>query len=182
MTRWQGTLFPLLALLFAALFLASLLGWRFTPSSDRFTAPSPFHEGKRQLSARGDAACSSPTCHAPSPHRKPGPVSAFLNMHESSVSCLACHGRDPEVRWGPGEAPAGTPLRLVYLPLPAPGEGGRRHGANGPPAPCRRCHSTEGRTAIAASGVKLLLEGFKDPIALRMIEGGGRKWLPDDIR
>jgi hypothetical protein len=40
----------------------------------------------------------------------------------------------------------------------------------------------EGRRAITAAGVKGLLEGFEDPIALRMIEGGGRKWLPDDMR
>jgi hypothetical protein len=40
----------------------------------------------------------------------------------------------------------------------------------------------EGRRAIAAAGVKNLRDGFEEPIVLRMIEGGGRKWLPDDMR
>jgi len=30
--------------------------------------------------------------------------------------------------------------------------------------------------------VKGLHEAFEEPIVLRMIEGGGRKWLPDDMR
>jgi hypothetical protein len=40
----------------------------------------------------------------------------------------------------------------------------------------------EGRRSIAAAGVKGLLEGFEEPIVLRMIEGGGRKWLPDAMQ
>ena len=129
-----------------------------------------------------DPACSVQACHPPFQHRKAGSSSAFLNMHETIVSCLGCHGRDPERRWGAGKTAGETAFRLEYSPVPEVGGGGRRHGANGPPAACRRCHSTEGRRAIAAAGVKGLHEGFEEPIVLRMIEGGGRKWLPDDMR
>ncbi|MFA6146620.1 MAG: hypothetical protein WC899_00220 [bacterium] len=141
-----------------------------------------FHGGKGALSAKKDPACSARQCHAPSPHRKPIPASAFLNMHVSFVACLGCHGRDLERRWVAGEAAGEAAFRLSYSPVPEAGEGGRRHSANGPPASCRRCHSVEGRRSIAAAGVKGLLEGFEEPIVLRMIEGGGRKWLPDAMQ
>jgi len=180
--RRPRSLFPLLAFLAAVLFYASLHGWSLTRNVSGSAGAASFHGGKRPHSMKRDTACQAPQCHAPSPHRKPASTTAFLNMHETVVSCLGCHGRDPERRWGAGETSGEVAFRLVYSPVPETGREGRRHDANGTPAACRRCHSTEGRRAIAAAGVKGLREGFEDPIALRMIEGGGRKWLPDDIR
>ena len=182
MRRRPGILFPVLAFLVAVLFYASLHGWRFTRIGAGSAGAASFHGGKRPFSMKRDAACIAPQCHAPSPHRKPVPTSAFLNMHETVVSCLGCHGRDPERRWGPGETAGERAFRLAYSPVPEAGREGRRHDANGSPATCRRCHSMEGRRAIAAAGVKGLHDGFEEPIVLRMIEGGGRKWLPDDMR
>lgn len=176
MNRRPGILFPVLAVFVTLLFLASLNGWRFLRSGAGSAGASSFHGGKSPRSTKRDPACSAPECHSASPHRKQEPSSAFLNLHESVVSCLGCHGTDPERHWG------GRETELVYTPVPEAGVDGRRHHANGPPAPCRRCHSVEGRRAIAAAGVKGLHDGFEEPIVLRMIEGGGRKWLPDDMR
>lgn len=182
MSRRAGVLFPFLAVFLTVLFYASLRGWSFPRRGAGFAGAASFHGGKGPVSLKRDPACSAKECHTPSPHRKPVPSSAFLNMHETFVSCLGCHGRDPERRWGAGETAVEGVFRLVYSPVPELGREGRRHDANVPPAPCRRCHSMEGRRAIAAAGVKGLHDGFEEPIALRMIEGGGRKWLPDDMR
>ena len=176
MRRWLGILFPVFAFLVVVIFYASLQGWIFSRPIAGSAGAASFHGGKGSTSLDRDPACSAKECHTPSPHRKTGPSSAFLNMHESVVSCLACHGRDPERHW------SARKMELVYSPVPEVGKGGRRHDANGPPAPCGRCHSVEGRRAITAAGVNGLHEGFEDPIALRMIEGGGRKWVPDDMR
>ena len=182
MRRPPAILLTVLAFLVAVLFYASLHGWRFTRIGAGSAGASSFHGGKKPPSTKRDAACFAPQCHATSPHRKPVPASAFLNMHVTFVSCLGCHGRDRERRWGTGESAGEAALRLAYSPVPEAGSGGRRHEANGPPAACRRCHSAEGRRAIAAAGVKGLHEGFEEPIVLGMIEGGGRKWLPDGMR
>ncbi|RJP24150.1 MAG: hypothetical protein C4529_02995 [Deltaproteobacteria bacterium] len=176
MSRRPGVIYPVLAVLVALLFFGSLRGWSIPRSGAGPGKEVSFHGGKNPRQMNPDSSCSAPECHASSPHRKTGPSSAFLNMHRSFVSCLGCHGRDPERHWGV----RGT--ELVYSPVPDAGVKGRRHDANGPPAACRRCHSTEGRRAIAAAGVKDLHDGFEEPIVLRMIEGGGRKWLPDDMR
>lgn len=182
MSRRAGVLFPFLAVLVTVLFYASLRGWRFTSDGAGSAGAASFHGGKGSGSPKRDPACSAKGCHAPSSHRKPVPSSAFLNMHETVVSCLGCHGRDPERRWTSGETSGESAFRLVYSPVPEAGKGGRRHDANGPPAACRSCHSVEGRRAISAAGVKGLHDRFENPIALRMIEEGGRKWLPDDMR
>lgn len=182
MSRRAGVLFPFLAVLATSLFYASLQGWSFSRPGAGSRGPVSFHGGKGAVPSNRDPACSGKECHTPSPHRKPVPSSAFLNMHETVVSCLGCHGRDPERRWGAGETPVAGASRLVYSPVPEAGSGGRRHDANGPPVACRRCHSTEGRRAIAAAGVKGLHDRFEEPIVLRMMEGGGRKWLPEDMR
>ena len=176
MSRRRGIIHPVLAILFALLFFGSLHGWSVPGSGAGPGKDASFHGGKNLRPMNMDPACSAPECHSASPHRKPGPWSAFLNMHRSFVSCLGCHGRDPERHWGV----RGT--ELAYSPTPEAGAGGRRHAANGPPADCRRCHSMEGRRSISAAGMKNLHDGFEEPIVLRMIEGGGRKWLPDDMR
>jgi hypothetical protein len=181
-SRRTEVLFPFLAVLATVLFCASLQGWTITRIGSGAAGAATFHGGKGADPAKRDPACSAQECHAPSPHRKAVPSSAFLNMHETIVSCLGCHGRDLERRWGAGETAGKGAFRLVYSPIPEVGREGRRHDANGPPAPCRRCHSAEGRRAIAAAGVKGLGDRFEEPIVLRMIEGGGRKWLPDDMR
>ena len=182
MSRRQEGLIAVIAFLVTVLFYASLNGPKFTRTGAGSAGGTSFHGGKKTLSLNRDAVCITPQCHATSPHRKPGSTSVFLNMHQTTVSCLGCHGRDPERRWGPGGTEGDGAFRLTYTPVPGVGRGGRRHDANGVPAPCRRCHSMEGRRAIASSGVKGLPEGFENPIALRMIEGGGRKWLPDDMQ
>lgn len=171
-----------IAFLAAILFYSSLQGGRLSRTGSESAGTASFHGGKGTISTKEDAACFGQRCHAPSPHRKPNPASAFLNMHESFVACLGCHGRELERRWAPGEAAGGGSRMLSYSPVPEAGKGGRRHDANGPPASCRRCHSAEGRRSITAAGMKGLLEGFEEPIVLRMIEGGGRKWLPDAMQ
>ena len=182
MSRRAGVLFPFLAVLATVLFYASLQGWSFPRPGAGSPGAVSFHGGKGPALVKRDPACTAKECHAPSPHRKRVPSSAFLNMHGTVVSCLGCHGRDPDRRWGAGETAGEGAFRLVYSPVPEAGRGGLRHDANGPPAACRRCHSMEGRRAIAAAGVKGLHDRFEEPIVLRMIEGGGRKWLPEDMR
>lgn len=182
MSRRAGIIGPFLAVLVAVLLHASLQRWTFTQIGVGTSGATYFHGGKGMGSMKGDPACSSPGCHTPSPHRKPGPSAAFLNMHGSVVSCLGCHGRDPERRWCAGETGRGIGFRLAYSPVPERKGGERRHAANAPPAACRLCHSAEGSRAISAAGVKRLHDGFEEPIVLRMIEGKGRKWVPEDVR
>lgn len=182
MNRRTGIMFPFLAISVTVLLYASFQRWTFAQSGAVTTGGAYYHGGKGSPALKGDPACSSRECHTPSPHRKPVPSSAFLNMHGSVVSCLGCHGRDPERRWSAGKGAGNIAFPLGYSPVPEADEAGRRHGANAPPAACRRCHSAEGRRTISAAGVKGLHDGFEEPIVLRMIEGGGRKWLLDDVR
>ncbi len=143
------------------------------------TASASFHGDGTIREVPPDPDCAGPKCHAASSHRASGPRSAFLNQHAEIVSCLGCHGREPERGWGVPKDGGKGGIRLVYSPSPEPG---KQHAGIGPPASCTRCHSPEGRRAILSAGVKGLGEGFDSPIALRMIEGGGRKWVPDDMR
>ena len=178
-SRRAGILFPFLAVLVTVLFYASLQGWRFTRIGAVSAGAASFHGGKGSVSLKRDPACSAQECHTPSPHRKPVPWSAFLNMHETVVSCLGCHGRDPERRWGAGKrqgkALSGSPTRR----FPRWAGGGdttqtvlrRRAGV-----------ATRGGPEGDRRGRREGLHEAFEPIVLRMIEGGGRKWLPDDMR
>lgn len=182
MRRIREILLPVLAALLVVLSYASTEGWLLASGRGPDARAASFHGGKRTSSGEEAAPCVSPACHGSSPHRRTVRASAFLNMHVTVVSCLGCHGADRERRWRPaGKEGIGGSL-LAYSQVPVPGTGDRRHEANGPPASCRSCHSVEGRRAIAAAGVKGIHEGFEDPISLRMIEEGGRKWLPDGMR
>jgi hypothetical protein len=181
-TRRRGAVFSFLAVIATGMFYATFQGWGYSRNLSGSAGTIRYHAGKSSLSTLREPACSAQGCHAISAHRKRIPSSAFLNMHESMVSCLGCHGRDPEHRWTAAGTEGKTGFRIGYSPVPEVSPGGRRHGANGTPAPCRYCHSMEGRRSLAAAGVKGLRDGFEDPIVLRMIEGGGRKWLPDDMR
>jgi hypothetical protein len=151
----------------------------FRSAPSRPDAVASFHGGGSVPGTRGDAVCSGPKCHPSSSHRKKGPAAAFLNHHEGIVSCLVCHARDPERGWIVPDPQSKGALRMDHPPGSA---SGNPHAAIGSPLVCERCHSKEGRAAVESAGVKGLPEGFESPIPLRMIQGGGRKWVPDDMR
>ncbi|GAB4231301.1 MAG: hypothetical protein OHK0028_06210 [Deltaproteobacteria bacterium] len=173
--------FEAAAVLLAILMFVSVSGGAKSsrPAPSRGVAAASFHGGGSTAGAPGDAVCSGAKCHPSASHRKTGTVSAFLNFHEGIASCLACHARDAERVWrAPDSGIQGAP-RLDALPGSA---AGNPHAAIGSPLACERCHSPEGRRTIESAGVKNLVDGFESPVALRMIQGGGRKWVPEDMR
>lgn len=149
------------------------------PADGRGAEGAAFHSGKGAQSPAPDPACQARGCHPPSPHRKDAATAAFLNMHGSSVECFACHGRDAWSRIGAAEG-AGAPGRTIRCPLP-PGTV-EPHTVLGKPTPCRGCHSEEGVGRLAARGVGGFGPGFRDPMPLRMIERGTKRWDPAGIR
>ena len=168
-------------LLAAALFLpeATTVTRPGAASTARFRE-AYFHGGKTASAVPPSAGCLTAGCHRSASHPRRRPESAFLNMHEPVVSCLGCHGKDPEGRWAsPDPAGAERSFRVVYSHAVT---GGDPHGGTAPPARCPRCHSGSGLETLSAAGVKGLPQGFESPIPLRMLEGEGRKWLTEDIR
>lgn len=184
MTRGAEIVLRAAALLVSvAMFLpAAVTGWRGgDPGAVAGAARTRyFHGGKSTVPVTADAGCVSPNCHRSGAHARGGPESAFLNMHEGFVRCLACHGKEPERRWRPESPPGqGTGFRLSYA---APRGAADPHADRGEAARCPRCHSPEGKEALASSGVKGLSERFASPVVMRMMEGAGRKWVPQDLR
>lgn len=174
------------ALVLAGIFLAGAASDRF--ALRRTAAPAAgsgaadrvrhFHPGKSREPQAPDGACQSRGCHGESPHRKNRAMAAFLNMHGRSVECFACHGRDAENAWRGGARGGGG--RKILNPLP----GGKvdPHTLFGNPVSCRQCHSDGGRARLTTRGVLGLPEGFSDPIPIRMMERGAKRWDPAEIR
>ena len=179
--RRSDLLFPVIAFLVAILFYASLQGGRLRRTGPDPRGRPPFTEGRGRFPRKRMPPAPGRSAMRRRPHRKPIPASAFLNMHESFVSLPRVPWTGAGTSMGSGKRREGA-FAACLLSGSGCGQGGRRHDANGPPASCRRCHSAEGRRSITAAGLKGLLEGFEEPIVLRMIEGGGRKWLPDDMQ
>jgi hypothetical protein len=176
-----GNWLNLLAAAVAAVLLPGAAGksafFRATAQERGFSA-ARFHDHKQKAEGITEPACAGKECHASSSHRKGGSA-AFLNMHEGNVSCLACHGKEFEKRWTVSLPGGDRAARLSY----SPGDrAGGHHDALGGPATCEHCHSESGKEIIAAAGWKEIPQGFVSPIPMRMLQGGGRKWLPDDAR
>ncbi len=138
---------------------------------------SYFHGGKDAARPAADPACQDGKCHAGLPHRKPVPESAFRNMHVAFAECLACHGKDPEGRWAPAGGAGGRRIRFTGGAAAAD-----RHEGTARALSCRSCHSEAGREALRRKGIQDLPNNFASPIALRMIEEKGKRWVPDEIR
>lgn len=136
-----------------------------------------FHGGAAPAVFSPDPTCGAHGCHPVSPHRRKRQEAAFLNMHAGLVECLGCHGRDEERRRGREPREAGP--RVGY-DLPA--GRGEPHTLIGKPASCRGCHSPQGRARLEAAGAGGLSSGFSDPVPLRMMEKGARRWVPHDLR
>jgi len=142
-------------------------------------ATARFHAGTRGKGTPVEPGCSGPGCHLPCAHRKAGGTSAFLNLHEGRVACLACHGKEYDRKWTAPPASERPGARLAFSPGERPA---RPHDGLGPPASCERCHSDAGKERLSAAGVKGLGDGFASPMPMRMLREGARRWVPDDLR
>lgn len=168
------------AMVLALIDLGGATGWRFllAPSGGKERGSRYYHEGKSLKAPSPDPKCQSAGCHGVDPHGKDITVSAFLNMHAGYAECLSCHGKDAVSHWEGKDAGDGKKWKVRY----ASKEGIGPHALKGPPVGCRGCHSENGRDALRAKGVKDLGGSFAAPIVLRMIEEGGKRWVPQDIR
>lgn len=169
------------AAIVAGIFLLGVVGIpaRDTARASREGRREPyFHGGKAASAPPADASCQSARCHVAFPHRKGGGEAAFRNMHLRAADCLSCHGKDAERRWA-GRAPGETGRKLRYAAPPGAAD---PHAWLGRAATCRNCHSEDGMRRFREKGVSALAPGFVDPIALRMIEGGAKRWVPGDLR
>lgn len=163
-----------------AIFLAGVSGWNLPRGSGNTALAQSkryFHGGKSADESPAESRCLSKDCHVAYPHAK-APVAAFRNMHVGFVDCLACHrGKDAEWRVARDRGETRWEIRSEGI------AGGKDpHAGLQDPTDCRDCHSGEGRKRIEAGGARNLPGGFHDPIALRMMEGGSRKWVPTDLR
>ncbi|RJP23690.1 MAG: hypothetical protein C4529_03615 [Deltaproteobacteria bacterium] len=169
-------------LLAAAMFLPEAgKTWRAGAAARPSAAPSKyFHGGKTAIRVPPTGGCIAESCHRAPAHPRRRPESAFLNMHETVVPCLGCHGKDPERHW---TAPDPSGDQKTFQVAYSHGRATENpHEGTTAPARCPRCHSGSGRTALAGAGVAGLTDGFDSPIPMRMLEGGGRKWLAEDAR
>ena len=178
-------------LLIAILLLGAAVGWnspdgKKTDRNDHGT--SYFHAGKTVSSEHPDPSCQSDACHAAFPHGNSPTSSAFLNMHVRFVECLSCHGVDSRNRWilkasAAGQPGATGPRRGIAYPVPKGKSGDAdRHALLAAPISCRGCHSESGTAALKARGIGDLPGGFANPISLRMMEEGAKRWIPADMR
>jgi hypothetical protein len=135
-----------------------------------------FHEGKTRRPRTAGNDCLGPGCHEGAPHRRDANLSTFRNMHTTYVDCLVCHAGDGAVRFE-GSQDASGRRHLKYTGS-KPSVGDKGHPVLGGSATCRRCHSEAGASSLKARGLTSLPSNYADPIALRMIEGGARRWNP----
>ncbi len=135
-----------------------------------------YHIGKTPRTPSGEGECIGPGCHDGAAHKREANLAAFRNMHSTYVDCLVCHAPDGMDRFEGRQSGKGH-LHLGYKGRTTPG-GSKGHPSLGPPAGCRRCHSESAAKSFKERGVPSLPSNFADPIALRMHEGGARKWNP----
>lgn len=168
------------AFLFAALYLLGAAGIHIPGSGRTQTVPgqgAAFHSGKSGRAQVPDPGCQSPSCHVASPHGKDGSESAFRNMHQGFAECLGCHGKEPETRLFVESAGESWKIRYKRETMK-----GNQHVDLGKAATCRKCHSETGRARLQEMGLTGLRPGYSDPIALKMLEGGPKRWAPADLR
>jgi len=103
----------------------------------------------------------------------------FRNMHQGVMDCLACHAREAEKRWVGRQRPDGKGLKLGTSMKESKSN---PHVELGQAASCRKCHSEKGRELLREKGMHELPPGYANPIILRMIEGGPRRWAPAELR
>jgi hypothetical protein len=154
----------------ALLFLPRLRAGAALPAAPSFSGTT-YHAGKAPLPP-SPGRCGGTGCHEGAPHAGGGGMAAFRNLHGGKVECLACHGVSGKGGWISGGS-AGS----LLASRDTGGKEGERHagvarGALG----CRECHSRDGEQAIRRAGVPALTAAFADPMALRMVESGARKW------
>ncbi len=181
MNSWGARAATAAAFLFAAIYLAAATGFDLRRSGAEGSpggAASTYHGGKSAAPASPDPACQSKGCHAAYPHAKDRTESAFRNMHQEFADCLSCHGRDPENHWA-GDPP-GRGRRIRYEPGKSAGKD--PHSDLGRAIGCRTCHSAAGLARLREKGMSRMRSDQSDPVALRMIEGGPRRWAPPDLR
>lgn len=179
MTLGTERTLSLAAIAVAVCFLAGVAGWRLPVPGGRISSGSAtgyFHEGKPAGAGMRDSSCRTEKCHGAYPHGK-GLESAFRNMHAEFVDCPVCHGREGKAEWSV-EAGGGDRWRIRSGTPPAAGD---PHASFGTPVRCRECHSQAGRERIERGGTRKLQGTFNDPIALRMLEEGSRKWMPEGM-
>jgi hypothetical protein len=87
---------------------------------------------------------------------------------------MVCHGRDGMNRFAGRQDGSGR-RTLTYAGGPAPA-GPKGHPSLGAAAGCRQCHSEAGARSLKERGLSSLPSNYADPIALRMQEGGARRW------
>jgi hypothetical protein len=167
------------AVLVAALFMARALGIGAAVSAPARPAPFRYHGGKTGPARTVSPACLGGRCHLEAPHRGNVVESAFRNMHAGFIDCLGCHGKEAERRWKPsGKAGTGT----LKVACDGPAAGGNPHDATGKPAECRFCHSEAGLERLSRRGIGGLPGNFASPVALRMMEEKGKRWVPEGFR
>lgn len=135
-----------------------------------------YHSGKNAGVVPPDSGCLGGGCHVASPHKRGAGLAPFRNMHAAYVDCLVCHAPDGMTRFKGLHAESGR--RHLKYTGGAPAAGPKGHPQLGDPAGCRRCHSESGAGAMKTRGLPSLPSNFSDPIALRMHEGGARRWNP----
>ncbi len=166
----------------AALLFMGVLARNVVPApSDKITASEVdagryFHKGKTARTVSGAGDCIGPGCHDGASHRREPNLAAFRNMHSTLVDCLVCHALDGLNLFEGRKTESGRlHLRYKGSTTTAVAKG---HPVLGAAAGCRRCHSEAGTRFLKDRGVPPAPSNFSDPIALRMQEGGARKWNP----
>ncbi len=149
-----------------------------------------YHSGKVPVPSVEKRGCRAHECHSGLPHAKVRTQAAFLNMHVGFIDCLACHGKDARKSWvttppaadtkGGVSGSPGARWKIASAETAVPRE--KMHEQLGLALACRACHSEDGLREFAAKGIKGLSGGFANPVPLRMIEEGGKRWIPDTIQ
>jgi len=160
-------------------FFAGVAGWGFSLRvGDPRSAgdASYYHQGKTEPAAIPDPGCKSGDCHGIYPHER-GPEASFRNLHAPFVECRVCHGAVGSAAWRVDRNRDGH-WRLRNESVPGEGD---PHRVFGPAVRCRGCHSDTGEDSIEKMGGGALPGTFRNPVALRMLEEGSRKWIPDGM-
>ncbi len=178
MSRWVEKTTIAVGYLVAAILFVGGTGIRLPEVRQKEPGVRPaayFHGGKTARGQVPDTDCQSRGCHEAYPHEKDRTESVFRNMHQNSMDCLACHGREAEKRWVGEQRPDRKGLKLGTSRKDSKGN---PHVELGQAASCRKCHSEKGRELLREKGMHDLPPGYADPIVLRMIEGGPKRWAP----